>query len=262
MRYRELAWGAFAGAIALCAVPACGGSDDDDVIIVKKDAGKDSGSGGKDAGKDSSSGGSGGVAGSAGTAGGGTAGAAGSGGVAGSGNGGSAGGGGTAGSQADASTGGGGGTGGTDAGKCEDNASTEPNNNEGTASAAAAAACGAAGKEQTGVIAGADSDWYKYTGSAPPLCTPAPTVKVDHPSLRACVYLECNSGSTTVTCAQGATATSPDGLKGCCANGGNEAEATVACGITLNNGFSVEMRVDQSPASPAACFAYKLSYSL
>jgi hypothetical protein len=259
MRYRQLAFGAFAAGIAACMIPACGGSDEDAVITIKKDSGtggKDSGTGGKDAGKDSSTGGSAGAAGSSGASGGGgTSGAAGGGGAAGSS--GAAGSAGSGGTKPDS------GTGGTDAGKCEDNAPNEPNNTEAAASAASAPVCGAAAKEQSGVIAGSDVDWYDYGGNGTITCATAPTVEVDHPSLRACVFVECNgAGTTTVTCAQGATATSPDGLKGCCASGGNEAETTVACSNLLDKSIDVHMRVDQSPASPAACFAYKLAYSL
>ncbi len=103
-----------------------------------------------------------------------------------------------------------------------------------------------------------DVDWYRFDGKDQLLstCTPTPTASVDIDHLRVCVFAQCKSGSTSLVCAQGLSATSPAGRQGCCATGG-PVELTPACSGT-NKDATVYVRVDQQGAN--SCAAYQLQY--
>ncbi len=238
-------------ALSIAAAAGCGSSSDDEALVASGGTGgkKDAGS---DATSDATSGGSAGVSGGGGASGSagsiGAAGAAGTAGSAGESSGGDAG--------ADGgSTGGAGGA--ADAGKCPDPLN-EPNESEANAASVSNADDCDAEHTIDGVLAGKDVDWYEYTGTHGLLgCNPNPTVKTDTPTLRACVFASCAGGSSNVVCAQGTSATSPAGRKGCCSTGGT-AELTLGCSL-LTASANVFVRVDQ-PAGDQ-CLAYKMTYS-
>jgi hypothetical protein len=103
-----------------------------------------------------------------------------------------------------------------------------------------------------------DEDWFKFAGTGGLLsCSPNPKVKLDTNKLRVCVFAECTSGTTTLTCAKGTTATSPKGRKGCCGSG--DAEAVVSCSGLGAKSSTVYVRVDNPGKS--VCTPYKLDYS-
>lgn len=254
-------FGLIAGLVvsASVSIVACGSSDDD--AFTSDDlTGGTGGSGG------TGKGGSGGTGAKDGSASGGTAGTDASAGAAGSA--GQAGGGGAAGSSPDAGTGGdaqvdapvdgagGGSDAAPDSATCADPLG-EPNDTEATATAATGVDDCDATQSATGILAGAEEDWYKYTGTDNLLaCSPNAKASVDAAGAEVCVFAQCKSGTTGVTCAKGTAHTSPANRSGCCATGTAEADVTCS-GIGAKNA-DVFVRVKQTGS---ACTGYKLTYS-
>ena len=145
----------------------------------------------------------------------------------------------------------------SDANACPDPLN-EPNEAESTAATVDDVNDCDAKKTVGGIAAPGDVDWYTFKGTDNLLsCTPNPKATVSA-GLRVCIFAKCTSGTTTLTCAQGATETSPGGVHGCCATGGT-AETTPSCSGLGADDAQLFVRVDQPGG--AACTAYQLEYS-
>ncbi len=205
-----------------------------------------------------------GASGSAGQAGGaGSAGAAGAGGSAGdAGAGGSAGQAGWAGSAGDAGTAGSAGgdqDAGPDAPLCSD-PYPEPNESESAATSLGTIDdCTASGGVVSGVLGPSDIDWFVFNGQHPALgsCSPGAYASVGTTGLRLCAFLECKSGTTSVSCLEGGSATSPFGRQGCCSGTGVVAANHTCSGLGGTNA-TVFLRVDDTAGT--ACTQYELTY--
>ncbi len=154
--------------------------------------------------------------------------------------------------------GGAGGSGGT-SGACADTG-FEPNNSETNATSLGALGdCDGSNASfvQAHVANASDVDWYRYAGSDTG-CFVDPEAEIDV-DLRVCIFGTCDTGATSISCAQGSPATSPDGHSGCCRSTKGKVELNLACGGPLTDeNARIYMSVDDAGASQ--CTAYELKY--
>ncbi|MBL9105558.1 MAG: hypothetical protein JNL82_31770 [Myxococcales bacterium] len=140
----------------------------------------------------------------------------------------------------------------------------EPNDDEGSAAPATAKKCKQLISQVTGVLAGtADVDWWTYTGTWGNGCgngTPRPShTLISAPGLRMCVYLDCsiNDAPELFDCGDGTPDVSPEGVDGCCVDGGN-LNFEFSC-VGEEHDARILLRVDSAPL--AVCHPYSVTYT-
>jgi hypothetical protein len=141
-------------------------------------------------------------------------------------------------------------------GACVDDG-PEPNETEATATDLGLISDCNADVTLDGVLAGADVDWYKYSGSDDfgISCSVDPyrSIMADG-QVRICKFFECDGLS--VTCPMGSTVeVSPDGRDGCC--GLNNLDISINCS-GISDDATVYIRLDKPPAFQ--CVDYAMSY--
>jgi len=168
-------------------------------------------------------------------------------------------------------TGGSGGAGGSTATCTSDTGPGEPANNAESSPVTLAAMSDsdpATDPQITGMINGnSDVDWYVYTGSDDTYSVVDPYAAFPNDlGLRLCMFFECLSLTTLITCPSGTTAVqSGAGRTGCCAAGSTTAFAVIDayCGVTggaNDDSMRVFIRVDGPGLSASTCAAYTVDY--
>lgn len=105
---------------------------------------------------------------------------------------------------------------------------------------------------------GGDVDWFTFTGvdAFLNMVDPSRTLVAENDAGRLCVYMQCDNGTTSVTCGANDTPdTAPLGQKGCCGLG------TVSPGLNctgLDDSAKVWIKVDNPEM--LACVPYRLDY--
>jgi len=162
----------------------------------------------------------------------------------------------TGGSAGMGGTGGTGGSGGT--ASCDD-VDSEPNGSEtAVVPLGTLTDCNGAANVGGTLDGPGDADWYRFTGYDD-YCWAEPSVTVA-PDARVCLFVECLSGETQVTCPTGATAdTSPEGRPGCCMTGALSV-SDFNCTGTINDDVEVYVRVENPEAAVGSCEEYSLTY--
>ncbi len=120
----------------------------------------------------------------------------------------------------------------------------------------------------TGMIKGAaDTDWYVYTGTDDAYSVVDPYVAFPRDlGLRLCMFFECLSLTTLITCPSGTTvAQSGAGKTGCCATSSSTAFAVMDayCGVTggaSDDSMRVFIRIDGPDLPAGACVPYSVDY--
>jgi hypothetical protein len=111
----------------------------------------------------------------------------------------------------------------------------EPNDDEPSAVQLETAICGADPIEVAGGFDGAESDWFVFFADDQIACFSEPTIEVEAAiDVAVCAFVSCAAGATDVTCQSGADESdSPDGLSGCCDQGG--LDFGFNCGLAGSN---------------------------
>ena len=120
--------------------------------------------------------------------------------------------------------------------------------------------CDGSGLSVSGVLAGNDVDWYEYDGTDGFSCLVTPTRNITADGqVRLCKYLECNSGTTSVTCPGGTQAdTSPQGHPGCC--GAPVVAPELECIGTGDESAKVYFRIDKPSAFDCVSYTVNFNY--
>lgn len=122
--------------------------------------------------------------------------------------------------------------------------------------------CDSSGGSVQGVIAGPDDvDWFTYVGDDTlSLCQvdPAREITQSQSGIRLCKFIDCEGDPATVGCGAGSSATSPEGLPGCCHSSGFNVDLN--CPGTLSEDATVYIRIDQPGATASTCNEYTLNY--
>ena len=138
----------------------------------------------------------------------------------------------------------------------------EPNDTQVTATQLPAIDdCDSSGSSLTGVASGmGDTDWMHFYGTDSVLCLVDPTVQIDAPGLRVCLFVICPEGVTTIeSCGIGTPDTSPAETPGCCTDTTSSMTVQISCGTTgTDDSADVYIRVDQPNGNQ--CVPYDVSY--
>jgi hypothetical protein len=114
-----------------------------------------------------------------------------------------------------------------------------------------------------------DVDWYRFFGEDTPINEPEPQITITaSQSVEVCAYFKCNPAASlfSFSCSGGSSsATSPQGLPGCCLVGNGTISTTSALNcdqgaLNLNDDVLVFISVDDQ--GTAACLDYTLDYGI
>ena len=146
---------------------------------------------------------------------------------------------------------------------CVDIGQGEPNDAETNAFALPGKSDCDDASEVSGVIAGAEEDWFLYAGNDA-LCVVNPARQFAHMGgLVLCKYFECTNGqnATQIGCPNGTTAdVSNGGRPGCCSASGFKV-TDVNCTGTIDDDTTVYLRVYAPNANSASCIDYSMHYN-